>query len=177
MGACFQQVEQVVRLLELAGGIGEVDAAVTGDIQVVGEAEGQAFGFGREYGDLSLRVDAQQALVGVAHDQVAGGVEVHAQRAAAGIGEGFRLAIGIDAHDAPVMQAGIEAALGVDGRVLGAMHLAEGDQLGLHQGVVGLQYAGHARRLGRGPGLRVDGGRGDGEVDRQGSDQQGEQAQ
>ncbi|MNP35259.1 hypothetical protein D3C76_1285830 [compost metagenome] len=177
MGARFQEVKQIVRLLELARSIGKVDAAVSGDIQVVGEAEGQAFGFGREYGDLSLRVDAQQALVGIAHDQVAGGVEVHAQRPAAGVGEGFQLAIGIDAHDPPVMQAGKEATLGVDGGVLGAMHLAGGDQLGLHQGVVGLQHAGHGRGLGRVPGQRVDGGRGDGEVDRQRDEHQSEYAQ
>ncbi|MCY1356494.1 hypothetical protein D9M69_429490 [compost metagenome] len=177
MGAGLQQVEQVIRLLEPAGGVGEVDAAVLGDVQVVGEAEGHAVGFAGQHTDVALRVDAQQALVGIADDQVAGGVEVHAQRAAAGFDEGFHLALVVEAHDAAIVQPGVEAALAVDGGVFRSVYLALGDQLGLHQGVVGLQYAGHRWGLGRVPGQRVDGGGRDSKVDRHGGDQQGEHAQ
>ena len=163
IGAAFEQVEQVVRLLELAGGVGEIDAPVAGDIEVVGEGERHAVGRAGQHFDLAGRVDAQQALVGVGQDQVALCIEIHAQRAATGVGEGLDLAVG-DAHHAAVMQAGIDPALGVHGSVFRAVDLPLGQQFGLHQAVVGLQHAGHQRCRLRLPGQRVDGAGGDGEV-------------
>ncbi|MNF99838.1 hypothetical protein D3C84_827550 [compost metagenome] len=174
MGTRLEQVEQIIRLLETRGGVAEIDGAVAGDVQVVGELEGQTFGLSSQYLDLPLRVDGQQAPVSVGDDQHAGGVEVHAQRSALGVGEGRDTAVGLKAHDAAVLQAGVDPARGVHGGVFRAMQLATAEQFGLHQGVVGFQHASHGRGGRRLPGQRVDGAGSDGQVGRRGGDRQDE---
>ena len=62
------------------------------------------------------------------------------------------------------MQAGVYPTLAIDGGVFRAMHLAAGQQLGLHQGVVGLQHAGHRRSRRGVPGQRIDRAGGHGQV-------------
>ncbi len=57
IGLVFHEVEDVVGLTEFVGGIGKVDRAILGDVDIVGESERLAFGFGGE------------------HEQVAGGVD------------------------------------------------------------------------------------------------------
>lgn len=156
MRSGLEQVEDVVGLVELAGSVAEIDAAVAGDVEVVGEGEGDAVGLGGEGFHLALRIDAQQAFPGVGEDQVAGGIEVHAQRAAAGVDEGLDLAAGVQAYHAAVGETGIDAALAVHGGVLRAVQLALAKQLGLHQGVVGFEDPGHLRSGRSIPGERVD---------------------
>ncbi|MNG18272.1 hypothetical protein D3C84_1023230 [compost metagenome] len=75
------------------------------------------------------------------------------------------------------MQAGVDAAQGVHRGVFRAVDLALGQQLGLHQGVVGFQCAGHQRRRRRLPGQWRDRAGSEGQVARRASDQHEQEAE
>jgi hypothetical protein len=83
-------LEQVVEVLLGAVGVarvGEVDGAVLRDVEVVRETEGAAARLSGEDCDPALAIDREQALLRIAYDEAALGIEAEAQRPPARVRE------------------------------------------------------------------------------------------
>ncbi len=146
VGTPFEHVEQVLIVVELVAGVGEVDGAVAGYGHVVGKAQRHVAVGRHQRGDLAVVADGKQALYGVGHDQVAVGVGGDAHRPPAGVDDFRHGAVGIDSHDAAVFSAGEDASLGVDFDVFRSPHFADRNGLGGSQAIVGRKRSVQGRR-------------------------------
>ena len=145
------------------GGLGEEDAAVVGDVEVVGQPQPAvvvdrveaAVGFVRYLLDLARRGDAVEPHAADADIEIVVAVERHAERLAADMGEDLHLLV-VGRHetdDVAVARAGIEIVVAVENDVFRRLDAADADQRDVAQLVVlGERAAAGGSRWRRAPG-------------------------
>jgi hypothetical protein len=136
-------------------GVAEVDGAVGGHRAVVAQPEAV-----REYrGGAGAGVDAQQPAVRVADDEVALGVDLDAERAAAGVDDHLRrrAAVRVEPQHVAVPHAGVEPPVRVDHDVL-RTDAVDRQELRPRHGRVAGPLPGPRRRRRRMPDHRLDPG-------------------
>ena len=145
---------------EAAGRVAEVDLAALGHHHRVGVTDRVAAHLVGEKCHLAVgapRGDREQALHCVGGDQPAGGVEVEAEHAAAGVDEHLLSgAVGVHAHDVAAGHGRVELAVGRQHHVLGPRLGTQRDEREPGQPVVRRMRAGVARHGRRNPRDRAD---------------------
>ena len=126
--------------------LGEEDAAVVGDVEVVGQAQAAVVVDRAQlrlvssvtFSTLRVRRDAVQAHAADADVEVVVAVEGHAERLAADVGEDLHaLVVGREEADhVAVAGAGVEVVVAVEDHVLRGLDAAEADQRHVAQLVV-----------------------------------------
>lgn len=145
MGSHFKQIQEVIWLIETRTGIGKVDAAIGGNVDIIGKAERGAFSLTGQYCDRPFRSDGQQPSPGIGNNQVALIIKHQTQWPAFSVQPVFNLAIGKHPHDLAILSAGVEHPLGIDGGVFRAIHLAPGHKIRQPQAFIGGKHAGQRR--------------------------------
>ena len=126
--------------------LAEIDFAVRGDIEIVGEPHAgivddrqrRAIGLRRQLLDVAQLVDAIEAHAGDADEETVILVEGHAERPAADMGEDFvSSVIGSEkADDVALPRAGVDVVVPVENDVFGSVDLAQTNDLGVAEAVV-----------------------------------------
>ncbi len=160
VAARFQAVDRPFVHFVADGGFGEEDAAVVGDVEIVGEPQPAvvvdrikaAVGLVGDLLDLALGRDAIEPHAADADIEIVLAVERHAERLAADMGEHLHLLIvgRQEAHDVAVARAGIEIVVAVEDDVFRRLDAAEPDQRHVAQLVVLRERAAAGRGRGRG---------------------------
>ena len=146
VAARFQPVDRPFVHFVADGGFGEEDAAVVGDVEIVGEPQPAvvvdrieaAVGLVGDLLDLALGRDAIEPHAADADIEIVLAVERHAERLAADMGEHLHLLVvgRQEAHDVAVARAGIEIVVAVEDDVFRRLDAAEPDQRHVAQLVV-----------------------------------------
>ena len=146
VAARFQPVDRPFVHFVAHGGFREEDAAVVGDVEIVGQPQPAvvvdrieaAVGLVGDLLDLALGRDAIEPHAADADIEIVVAVEGHAERLAADMGEDFHLRVvgRLETHDVAVARAGIEIVVAVEDDVLRRLDAAEPDQRDVAQLVV-----------------------------------------